>query len=86
MTSNIRSSGPSGSAFQRGGPAETLVGIVLLVSFEVPHEASVIFRRPPLRRIELPIRATADVVGVSARTSSARLIWMKHNLISGKSV
>ena len=86
MTSNMRSSGPSGNAFQRGGPAETLVGIVLLVSFEVPHEASVVFRRPPLRRIELPMKAAAGNVGVSARTVSAQLIWTKYKLISDKSV
>ncbi len=81
----MRRSGPSGNAFQRGGPAETLVGIVL-VSFEVPHEASVVFRRPSLRRIELPIWATAGNVGVSARTISAQLIWTKCKLISDKSV
>ena len=57
MTSNIRSIGPSGNAFQRGWPAETLVGILLVVvSFEVPHEASVVFRRPLLRFGVLPIR------------------------------
>ena len=79
MTSNIRRSGPSGSALQRGLSAATLVGILLkLVTFEVPHEASAAFLRPPLRRVELLMLLTTNNAESNTRNAAARLFYWEY--------
>ena len=82
MTSNMRSRGPSGSAFQRGSPSDEVAGILLELSFEVPHEALFAFLRPPLRRTEPPMLEAAVSRLDRLVQASAKNFRTKHFLMS----